>query len=126
MRPADTGKEANTVVSILDYFFGHYDLGEATASLHANKCCGQKKNNTMVQYLMLRVLTGLHHSIGLHSLIIGHTKFSPGACYCLIKRKFCCINVNSLDDLAHVVNESVACNLCHLVGTQDGTTIVPS
>ena len=28
--------------------------------------------------------------------------------------------------LVHVVNESAACNLCQLVSTQDGTTIVPS
>ena len=56
----------------------------------------------------------------------GHTKFSPDACFGLIKRKFRRTNVSSLDDLARVVNESAACNLCQLVGTQDGTTIVPS
>ena len=53
----------------------------------------------------------------------GYTKFSPDACFGLIKRKFCRTNVSSLDDLARVVNESAACNLCQLVGTQDGTTI---
>ena len=123
---SDTGKGANTVVSMLDYFFSHYGLGEATASLHADNCCGQNKNNTMVQYLMWRVLTGLHHSIGLHFMITGHTKFSPDACFGLIKRKFRRADVSSLDDLARVVEESAACNLCQLVGTQDGTTIVPS
>ena len=44
----------------------------------------------------------------------------------LIKRKFRHTDVSSLDDLTRVVNESAACNLCQLVGTQDGTTIVPS
>ena len=44
----------------------------------------------------------------------------------LIKRKFRRTNVSSLDDLARVVNESAACNLCQLVSSQDGTTIVPS
>ena len=44
----------------------------------------------------------------------------------LIKRKFRHTDLSSLDDLARVVNESAACNLCQLVGTQDGTTIVPS
>ena len=44
----------------------------------------------------------------------------------LIKRKFRHTDVSSLDDLARVVNESEACNLCQLVSTQDGTTIVPS
>ena len=44
----------------------------------------------------------------------------------LIKRKFRHTDLSSLDDLARVVNESAACNLCQLVSTQDGTTIVPS
>ena len=69
---------------------------------------------------------GLLHSIRFHFLITGHTKFSPDACFSLIKRKCCCTNVSSLDDLARVVNESAACNLCQLVGTQDGQTILPS
>ena len=111
---SDTGKRANLVVSMLDYFFSHYGLGEATASLHADNCYGQNKNNTMVQYRMWRVRTGLHHSIGLHFMITGHTKFSPDACFGLIKRKFRRTDVSSLDDLARVVNESAACNLCQL------------
>ena len=46
----------------------------------------------------------------------------------LIKRKFRHTDLSSLDDLARVVNESAACNLCQLVSTQDGTctTIMPS
>ena len=36
---------------------------------------------------------------------IGHTKFSPDACFGLIKRKFRRTDVSSLDDLARVVNE---------------------
>ena len=75
---------------------------------------------------MWRVVTGLHHSIRFHFLITGHTKFSPDACFGLINRKFCNTDVRSLDDLARIVHESVACNHCQLVGTQDGTTIVPS
>ena len=105
---SDTGKGANTVVSLLDYYFSHHGLGEATASLHADNCCSQNKKNTMVQYLMWRVLTGLHHTIQLHFMIAGHTKFSPDACCGLIKRKFHKTAVSSLDDLAHVVEESAA------------------
>ena len=37
---SDTGKGANTVVSMLDFFFCHHGLGEATASLHADNCSG--------------------------------------------------------------------------------------
>ena len=117
---SDTGKGANTVVSL------HHGLGETTASLHADNCCGQNKNNTMMQYLMWRVLTGLHHTISLHFMITGHTKFSPDACFGLVKRKFRKADVSSLDDLARVVEESAVCNICQLVGAQDGSTIVPS
>ena len=91
-------------------FFSHHGLGESTASLHADNCCGQNQNNTMVQYLMWRVLTGLHHTIKLHFMITGHTKFSPDACFGLVKRKFRQADVSSLDDLARVVKESAACN----------------
>ena len=59
-------------------------------------------------------------------MITGHTKFSPDACFGLVKRKFRKADVSSLDDLARVVEESAACNICQLVGAQDGSTIVPS
>ena len=45
----------------------------------------------------------------------GHIKFP---CFGLIKSKFRCTDISSLDDLARVVNESAACNLCQLVSTQ--------
>ena len=121
---SDTGKGANTVVSLLDYFFEHCGLGETTVSLHADNCSGQNKNNTMVQYLMWRVLTGLHNTVNLHFMITGHTKFSPDACFGLVKRKFRKTPVSSLDDLARVVDDSAACNVCQLVGAQDGRVII--
>ena len=123
---SDTGKGANTVVSLLDYFFNNHGLGEMTVSLHADNCSGQNKNNAMVQYLMWRVMTGLHHTIDLHFMITGHSNFSPDACFGLIKRKFRKTDVSSLDDLAQVVEQSAECNTCQLVGTQDGNVVVPS
>ena len=70
------------------------------------------------------MLTGLHQSIHLHFMIAGHTKFAPDVCFGLIKRKFRRTDISSLDDLAHVVEESVACNICQLVGAQDGSTFL--
>ena len=123
---SDTGKGANTVVSLLNYFFEHYGLGETTVSLHADNCSGQNKNNTVVQYLMWRVLTGLHNTVNLHFMITGHTKFSPDACFGIVKRKFRKTPVSSLDDLARVVDDSAACNVCQLVGAQDGCVLIPT
>ena len=85
---SDTGKGANTVLSLLDYFFSNHGLGETAVSLHADNCSGQDKNNTMVQHLTRRVMTGLHHIIDLHFTITGHTNFSPDACFGLVKEKF--------------------------------------
>ena len=59
-------------------------------------------------------------------MITGHTKLSQIPCFGFITRKFCRTDVSSLDDLARVVDESMVFNLCQLVGTQDGHTIVPS
>jgi hypothetical protein len=35
--------------------------------LHADNCCGQNKNNAMIQYLVWRTLTKRHSSITLIS-----------------------------------------------------------
>ena len=51
-----TGKGANTVVSMLHYFFDHYGVDECGVHLHADNCSGQNKNSCMMQYLMWRVL----------------------------------------------------------------------
>ena len=45
----DTGKGANTVVSLLHHFFAHHGLGEVDVELHADNCVGQNKNNTVLQ-----------------------------------------------------------------------------
>ena len=79
----------------------------------------------MLQYLTWRVLTGLHDTVNLHFVIPGHTKFSPDACFGLVKRKFRKTPVSSLEDLAWVVDDSAACSVCQLVGAQDGRVLVP-
>ena len=61
-------KNANTVISLLDHFFTHYGLGEKWVHLSADNCVGQNKNNALLQYLMYRVLTGLHDKIELSFL----------------------------------------------------------
>ena len=70
---SDTGKGASTIVSMLHYFFAHHSLGETHLKLHADNCAGQNKNNTMLQYLMWRVLSGQHKTILLSFMITGHT-----------------------------------------------------
>ena len=49
---SDTGKGANTVVSLLHHFLKSHSLGEVNLHLHADNCAGQNKNNTVLQVYM--------------------------------------------------------------------------
>ena len=139
----DIGKGANTVVSMLHHYFETHGLGEEHVHLHADNCVGQNKNNTMIhvsslllefllylyflfqfQYLMWRVMRGLHKTIRLSFMLVGHTKFSPDWCFGLFKKKFRTTEVNCLDDLVHVVKTSASVNEVQLVGNQSGESVV--
>ena len=69
---------------------------------------------------------GLHKSIKLSFLTVGHTKFSPDWCFGLLKQRFCRTKVDCLDDIVRVVETSAAINHTQLVGTQSGETVVPT
>ncbi len=99
-------KNANTVISLLDHFFTNYGLGEKWVHLTADNCVGQNKNNALLQYLMYRVLTGLHDKIELSFLIVGHTKFSPDGYFGLIKRHYRRSQVYTYDQLSDIVESS--------------------
>ena len=99
-------KNANTVISLLDHFFANYGLGEKWVHLTADNCVGQNKNNALLQYLMYRVLTGLHDKIELSFLIVGHTKFSPDGYFGLIKRHYRRSQVYTYDQLSDIVESS--------------------
>ena len=60
---------------------------------------GQNKNNAMIQYLLYRVLTGLHDTIELSFLVVGHTKFAPDGYFGLIRRRYRRSQVYTYDHL---------------------------
>ncbi len=99
-------KNANTVISLLDHFFTNYGLGEKWVHLTADNCTGQNKNNALLQYLIYRVLTGLHEKIELSFLIVGHTKFSPDGYFGLIKRHYRNSQVYTYEQLTGIVESS--------------------
>ena len=119
-------KGANTIFSLLHHFLEHHGLGESHLHLHADNYVGQNKNNTMLHYLMWRVMVGLHRQITLSFLIVGHTKFAPDWCFGLLKQRFPRTKVSSLRDLENVVNCSAEANVAQLVGTQSGEVVVPT
>ena len=122
----DTGKGANNIVSKLHHFFGVHGSGENKVYLHADNCTGQNKNNTMMQYLAWRIMTGLHKSITLSFLVVGHTKFAPDWCFSLLKKRMRVTKVGTLTDIAKVVKESATVNVPQLCGAEDGSVLVPT
>ena len=122
----NVGKGANTIISMLRHFFQHHGIGETVVHLHADNCSGQNKNRFMMQYLMWRVLTGLHEEVKLSFLPVGHTKFAPDWCFGMAKQSFRRTKVDCLDDIANSVSSSSFVNVPQLVGTLDGTCYVPT
>ena len=70
-------------------------------------------------------MRGLHKSITISFMLVGHTKFSPDWCFGLLKQRFRKTKVDCLDDLVGVVNNSAVVNECQLVGSQSGESLVP-
>ncbi len=99
-------KDANTVISLLDHFFENHGLGEKSVYLTADNCTGQNKNNALIQYLMYRVLMGLHDNIELSFLVVGHTKFSPDGYFGLIRNRYRRSQVYTYDQLASTIEQS--------------------
>lgn len=79
-----------------------------------------------MQYLAWRVLVGLHRTITISFLIVGHTKFSPDWCFGLFKQKFRRTKVSCLDDIVRVVEGSAEVNHAQLVATQSNDVLVPT
>ena len=70
-------------------------------------------------------MVGLSRSITLSFMVVGHTKFAPDAGFGLIKKKYKKTNVECLQDIVEMVNNSAAVNEARLVGTQDEQTLIP-
>ena len=114
------GKGANSIVSMVHHYLSNFTQGEEEICLHADNCVGQNKNNTMVWYLVWRVIVGLSKACELSFMIPGHTRFSPDRFFGLIKRKFRRSKVSSLTQIAEVVESSTTGgqNKAYIVGAE--------
>ncbi|GES92034.1 hypothetical protein GLOIN_2v1777628 [Rhizophagus clarus] len=100
------GKGANAVISLVHNYFTLYEMGETELVIHADNCARQNKNNAMIMYLAWRVACGLHTKITYSFIVAGHTKFSPNRFFGLFKLKLQKSDVDNLDDLVNVVENS--------------------
>ena len=73
-------KGSNSVVSNMHNFFERFGLGETDVDLHCENCSGQNKNRFVLWYCAWRVANGLHKSITLNFLVVGHTQLFPDSC----------------------------------------------
>ena len=124
---SQTGKGANTVISLLHHFLDNFTLGEDNLYLHADNCVGQNKNNCVMAYLCWRVIVGLNKTINISFLPVGHTKFSPDGGFGIIKSKFRRNEVCCAADMVECIENSTPItkmNRAQLVGNEAGEMFV--
>ena len=86
----DGGKGANYVISMLFYFLTHIPQQFATLTihLHADNCCGQNKNNLVMQFFLFIVQFGFLKHAELKFMIRGHTHCSIDGGHGIIKKEW--------------------------------------
>lgn len=112
----ETGKGANTVISLLDFFLEDYGLKEVACHLHADNCSGQNKNNAMLHYLMWRFRWLTTPSSG------------PTGVLNFFKRGFRRTRVNCKADIVQVATAASSTGILTplLCGDEAGNVLVPS
>jgi len=115
-------KGSNMVVSLLHHFLGKYAAGVTQITLNADNCVGQNKNNTVLQYLMWRVITGLSTRIELAFMVAGHTKFSPDYGFGVFKKLYRHSELNSVEEVCAMMGRS-SLLVAEPVGTEQDAII---
>lgn len=121
-----TGKEANSTILHVHFYFERHGLGETEAQVHADNCGAQNKNSAFIWYYLWHMLSGLHKEINYNFLLPGHTKFSPDWCFGPLKQKTQKTFILSLFDIARSVEESSSVNVAELVGLHNGKVLIPT
>ena len=109
----DTSKAhgPNAVVSMLHHHLETHTRKATSLGLHADNCCGQNKNKTVLAYLAWRVIVGLNSEIQLDFMRVGHTRCFVDAGFGLVKQKYRRADVDTVDQLVEVVNSSASMNV---------------
>lgn len=118
----DGRKGANYVVSMLFYFLRHRPRHSAalTVHLHADNCCGQNKNNIVMQFFLLMVCLGFLRHAELKFMIRGHTHCTIDGGHGIIKKEWRKRNIFSMEQAARAIRESSP-----VAGTQYAVILQP-
>ena len=100
----------NAVVSMLHHHLAKHTSTSTALGLHADNCCGQNKNKTVVAYLAWRVLVGLNQEIQLDFMRVGHTRCFVDAGFGLLKQKYRKADTDTVQQLVDVVDSSASIN----------------
>jgi len=124
-----TGKGANIVLSLLHHFFEHFGIGETDVFCHADNCCGQNKNNIVMQYASWNTFFSFHHTFTINFLPVGHTKFWPDLYFGLFKKKLRTDKAETVEDVCRIARD--ACPITHAiipvpVGNESGSVKIPT
>ena len=104
----------NSVLSMLHDHLQSHCLRVPSLGLHCDNCCGQDKNRTVVAYLSWRTIVGLNTDINLCFMRVGHTRCFVDGGFGFIKQRYRKSDVDTVAQLATVVDESVTFNKAKL------------
>ena len=102
--------DPNSVVSMLHYHLQTHTRPSPSLGLHADNCCCQNKNKTVMAYLAWRILVGLNAEIQLDFMRVGHTPCFVDAGFGLLRQKYRRSDVDTFEQLVIVVRSSATMN----------------
>ena len=99
----------SSVLSMLHFHLEQYSIAK-TICLHADNCCGQNKNKTVIAYLAWRVIVGLNEEIELSFMRVGHTRCFVDGGFGLLKQRYRKSDIDTVQQLADATDQSAAFN----------------
>jgi len=92
---------------LLHHLFEHFGIGETDVICHADNCCGQNKNNIVMQYASWNTYLSVHHTFTINFLPVGNTKFWPHLYFDLFKKRLKIDKAETVQDVCRI-----ACGAC--------------
>ena len=100
----------NAVISMLHFHLERTVKKAKTLGLHADNCCSQNKNKSVLGFLSWRTMVGLNEHIELDFMRVGHMWCFVDAGFGLAKQKYRKGDIDTVAHLADAVNSSAAFN----------------